>query len=130
MKNKQELEIFLQTLLSHGYEHELVEFKEAKHGYDLDKIGTYFSALSNEANLQDQTSAWLVFGIDDNNNIVGSQFRAERAKLDHLKLEIAQNTDLGLTFIEIYEVFTEKGRVVLFEITMAPKGIPIDWKGQ
>jgi ATP-dependent DNA helicase RecG len=129
MKNKQELEIFLQTLLSHGYEHELVEFKEAKHGYDLDKLGKYFSALSNEANLKDQTSAWLVFGIDDNKNIVGSQFRAERAKLDSLKLEVAQNTDLGLTFIEIYEVFTEKGRVVLFEIPMAPKGIPIAWKG-
>jgi hypothetical protein len=33
-------------------ENEIVEFKEAKPGYDFNKIGKYFSALSNEANLK------------------------------------------------------------------------------
>ena len=33
------------------WENEVVEFKEAKGGYNEDKIGQYFSAISNEANL-------------------------------------------------------------------------------
>ncbi|MCK5295220.1 MAG: hypothetical protein KAJ49_11235 [Arcobacteraceae bacterium] len=32
-------------------ETEVLEFKEAKTNYDFNKIGKYFSALSNEANL-------------------------------------------------------------------------------
>jgi ATP-dependent DNA helicase RecG len=34
------------------WENEVVEFKQAGHDYDTDKIGEYFSALSNEANLR------------------------------------------------------------------------------
>jgi ATP-dependent DNA helicase RecG len=33
-------------------ENEVVEFKEAKNGYDFTKLGKYFSALCNEANLK------------------------------------------------------------------------------
>ena len=40
--------------LMERWEHEIVEFKEAKGGYDTDKIGRYFSAISNEANLRNQ----------------------------------------------------------------------------
>ena len=36
------------------WEHEIVELKEAKGGYDADKIGCYFSEISNEANLRNQ----------------------------------------------------------------------------
>jgi len=39
------------------------------------------------------------------------------------------NTTDRLTFIEIYEVFETEGRVLIFEIPAAPKGIPIAWKG-
>ena len=42
----------LQRLLSLGSESEIVEFKEAKNTYDFGKLGKYFSALSNEANLK------------------------------------------------------------------------------
>lgn len=41
----------LETLM-YRWEFEIVEFKEAKGGYDTDKIGRYFSAISNEANLR------------------------------------------------------------------------------
>ena len=34
------------------WENEVVEFKQANNDYDTDKIGEYFSALSNEANLR------------------------------------------------------------------------------
>lgn len=38
--------------LINNWENETVEFKEANNDYDKDKIGKYFSALSNEANLR------------------------------------------------------------------------------
>lgn len=130
MRTKADIQNILLNLRSIGYENEVVEFKEAKKQYDFDKIGKYFSALCNEANLKGQRSAWLVFGIKDSDkSIVGSQFRNKRADLDSLKAEIANHTTGRLTFIEIYEVNTPDGRVVLFEIPTAPKGIPINWKG-
>ncbi len=46
-------------------ETEVFEFKEAKSNYDSNKLGKYFSALSNEANLKSRPHAWLIFGIKD-----------------------------------------------------------------
>jgi ATP-dependent DNA helicase RecG len=130
MRTKADIQNILLNLRSIGYENEVVEFKEAKKQYDFDKIGKYFSALCNEANLKGERSAWLIFGIKDSDkSIVGSQFRNKRADMDSLKAEIANHTTGRLTFIEIYEVNTPDGRVVLFEIPTAPKGIPISWKG-
>jgi ATP-dependent DNA helicase RecG len=47
------------------WEGETVEFKEADNNYDTDKIGRYFSAMANEANLAGMDSAWLVFGVNN-----------------------------------------------------------------
>lgn len=130
MKTQAEIITLLQKLRSDGRENEVVEFKVAKNGKHFDDIGKYFSALCNEANLKSQRSAWLVFGIKDSNkSIVGSQFRTNRADLDSLKAEVANHTTGRLSFIEIYELNLPEGRVVLFEIPAAPKGIPIAWKG-
>ncbi len=86
--------------------------------------------MCNEANLKGERSAWLVFGVKDSNKaIVGSQFRPMRADLDSLKAEVANHTTGRLTFAEIHEVDAPEGRVLLFEIPAAPKGIPIAWKG-
>lgn len=125
-----EIEIKLQELIEQGYENEVIEFKEAKNQYDFDKIVKYFSALSNEANLNNQNSAWLVFGIRDKDKaIVNTQFRKEVAHLNSLKGEIARHTTNNITFKEIHVIETNKGRVILFEIPAAPQGIPIAWKG-
>lgn len=130
MRNHSNIQIILNSLRSQGVENEIVEFKEAKNQYDFNKLGKYFSALCNEANLKNKQSAWLVFGIKDNDkSVVGSNFRTNRVDLDSLKAEIANQTTGRLTFIEIYEVFETEGRVVMFEIPAAPKGIPISWKG-
>jgi ATP-dependent DNA helicase RecG len=56
-------------------ENEWIEFKEAKAQMDLDDLGKYFSALSNEANLKKQRYAWLVLGVDNQANIVGTKWR-------------------------------------------------------
>ncbi|MFV0365038.1 MAG: ATP-binding protein [Mangrovibacterium sp.] len=59
------MEDTLQRLLSLSTENEVVECKEANTRFDKDKLGKYFSALSNEANLKAKSEAWLVFGVND-----------------------------------------------------------------
>ena len=51
-----ELHTLFTHLISLPAETECVEFKEAKQNYDFGKLGKYFSALSNEANLKGKTS--------------------------------------------------------------------------
>jgi ATP-dependent DNA helicase RecG len=119
----------LRTLLELSAENEIVEFKQAKNNFHFDDLGKYFSALSNEANLKYKSNAWLLFGVADNRQVVGSNYRHERKKLDSLKREIAEKTTNRITFIEIHEVNHEKGRVILFEIPAAPKGLPITFEG-
>ncbi|BBO16090.1 transcriptional regulator [Candidatus Brocadia pituitae] len=111
-------------------ETEWLEFKEAKDDYDFGKLGKYFSALSNEANLKSKPSGWLIFGIEDKTRkIVGTQYRLARNTLDNLKQEIANKTTNRITFIEIHELHLPEGRVIMFQIPAAPKGIPIAWEG-
>ena len=130
MRSLTNIQAKLQDLLSQSYENEIVEFKEAKNQLDFNKLGKYFSALCNEANLKRKSSAWFVLGVKDKNkSIIGSRFRSKKSDLHSLKAEIANHTSNRITFIEIYEVNTPDGRVVLFEIPAAPKGIPIAWKG-
>ena len=120
----------LNDLRSLDSENEIVEFKEAKNNYDFTKLGKYFSALSNEANLCRKPYGWLVFGIKDNDHsIVGTQYRSERKDLDKLKGEIANKTTNRISFIAIHEVNLPEGRVILFQIPSAPKGIPIAFDG-
>jgi ATP-dependent DNA helicase RecG len=128
--NFKEMEMKLDHLLALPGETEVVEFKEAKNGYDFNTLGQYFSALSNEANLKNKECSWLVFGIKDKNHtIVGTEYRKNRKDLDNLKKEISDKTVNRITFIEIYEVQTNSGRVLMFQIPAAPKGLPISWDG-
>jgi ATP-dependent DNA helicase RecG len=120
----------LMELCSLTGENEIVEFKEAKNSFDSNKLGKYFCALSNEANLSSKPCGWLVFGVENKHkSIVGSNFRSNRVDLDSLKGEIGNKTTNRITFIEIYELQTSDGRVVMFQIPPAPKGIPIAWEG-
>ena len=116
--------------LLHKPENEIIEFKEAKNGYDFSKIGKYFSALSNEANLHGQSYAWLIFGVvDKTRQVIDSAFRPKRSDLDSLKGEIAKKTNGRITFIEIYELTVDGKRIIMFQIPAAPKGIPITFDG-
>ncbi|MCH5510513.1 ATP-binding protein [Pseudomonas syringae] len=119
----------LHRLLASSGESEVVEFKEAKNGYDFSKLGKYFSALSNEANLKGVPSAWLVFGVRDNLQVVGSQFREAFKDLQSLKKEVADKVSQRLSFIDIHTVLHPDGRVLLFEIPAAPQGLPVTWEG-
>jgi len=125
-----ELKHTLKKLCDLSAENEIVEFKEAKNSYDFQKLGKYFSALSNEANLKGKACAWLVFGVENKKHqIVGTQFRPRRKDLDSLKSEIANKTTNRITYMEIYELDEPEGRVVLFQIPAAPRGFPVAFEG-
>jgi len=126
-----ELERLLNELRALPAETEWLEFKAAKNNFDLDDMGKYFSALSNEANLKCISCAWLIFGIEDKTKkIIGTRFRSKNgADLDRLKREIADNTTNRITFIDIYELNLSEDRVIMFQIPPAPRGIPLAWKG-
>ena len=123
-------------MLMERWEFEIVEFKEAKGGYDTDKIGRYFSAISNEANLRQQQYGWLVFGVGEKNKIkqvVGTSFKkGDKSLIERFKYEISRDTANGMTFYDIIEIFPivngKEHRVLMFKIPAAATGIPTDWK--
>ncbi len=128
--NNSELETLLSDLMALPAENEWLEFKEAKNGHDFGDIGKYFSALSNEAHLAQKECGWLIFGVKDKpREVVGTSYRKSRESLDRLKHEIAEKTTGRLSFQDIFELDTDEGRVILFQIPPAPAGMPIAWEG-
>ncbi len=127
--NSTELQTKLNQLIS-NWEDETVEFKQAGDGFSTHDIGKYFSALSNEANLRELSTGWLVFGVNNSTrSIVGTDYREDSERLQSTKMQISEDTDPSITFRNIHELSTTDGRVILFEVPPAPKGIPIAWKG-
>lgn len=127
--DKTALEALLGRLIAR-WEGEVVEFKQAGKDYDTDKIGRYFSAMANEANLRSEDGAWLVFGVDNaTRTVVGTDYRPEVERLQSLKIQISSDTEPSITLRDIHELHTAQGRVLLLEIPAAPQGMPIAWKG-
>lgn len=110
------------------FEDEVVEFKEARTNYSFKDIGKYFSALGNEANIRGYKEAWLIFGVTNKKEIVGTAYRQD-GNLQNLKKEIVGGTNERVTFMEIYEVEIDGHRVVAFQIPPATRGIPTTWNG-
>ena len=134
VKNAEYYEIL--EILMQRWEYEIVEFKEAKSSYDTDKIGRYFSAISNEANLRQQQYGWLIFGVGEQSKIkkiVGTAYKkGDNSLLERFKYEISRDTANGMTFYDIIEIFPivngKEYRVLMFKIPAAATGIPTDWK--
>ena len=124
--DEQTLRKKLQNMMAH-HEDEVVEFKEAKSNYSFNEIGQYFSALSNEANLRSKTEGWLIFGVTNTPEIVGTNYRSEGRSLQSLKKEIMERTNQRNTFQEICELDIDGKRVILFQIPPAIPGIPTTW---
>lgn len=112
-----------------NWESEVVEFKRGKDGYSSDDLGKYASALANEANLRGQARAWLVFGVDDKTReVCGTTYKEAPERLQADKQQVLNGTG-SFTFRDIHVLKHEGGRVVLFEIPAAPRGMAINWKG-
>lgn len=135
--SQRNLTMLLDQLRGMADEVEWLEFKEAKTTYDLEKLGQYFSALSNEANLCGRSEAWMVLGVHDKTRdpatglrvIVGSLFRQGGTSLNELKKLIADHTPYRATYREIHELTVNGKRVLMLEIPPAPAGVPMTWKG-
>ena len=67
--------------------------------------------------------------VKDNKSVVGTNFKNDIKSLQNLKADIANHTTNRITFKEIYETFLDGLRVILFQIPVAPPGVPIAWKG-
>lgn len=127
--NRPDLTQLLHSLIA-TWENEVVEFKQAGNDYSTDDIGKYFSALANEANLRGADCGWLVFGVNNKTrSVVGTDYRPQTERLHSLKMQIAENAEPRITFRDIHELAHADGRVLLFEVPAAPRGIPIAWKG-
>lgn len=111
-------------------ENEVVEFKKAENNFDIDELGCYFSALSNEANLRERDFAWIVFGVwDKKHKIVGTSFKNGEVALNKLKQDMSQHTTDNLIFREIVPIIIENKRVLLFKVPASPRNIVMKWKG-
>ena len=63
---------------------------------------------------------------------VGTDYDASPEALNRsggIKYQITQSTDPGVCFSDVHVLDLPEGRVIMFEIPAAPKGIPIAWKG-
>lgn len=100
-------------------EDEHLEFKEAKQGFDFDKLVKYCSALANEG------GGKIVFGITNNHPraVVGSRAFED---LEKTKLGLIDNLHLRITSQEIAH---RVGRILVFSVPSRPIGMPVPYKG-
>ncbi|MDR0416661.1 MAG: putative DNA binding domain-containing protein [Propionibacteriaceae bacterium] len=116
--------------LIRAWENEVVEFKGVGDSYSTDKIGRYFSALANEANLTGVSGGWLVFGVHNTTRqVIGTDYREDPERLQGLKHQIAQGTSPSMSFRDIRVLNSGGKRVLLMDIPPAPQGIPVAWQG-
>lgn len=126
--NEESLGSLLDRLVT-MWESEVVEFKEARANFNSSDLGKYTTALANEANLRGHDRAWLVFGVSDKTrDVVGTTYKTSQSHLDADKMLVQTGTG-SFTFREIHTLTHPNGRVILFEIPAAPRGMPISWNG-
>ena len=126
MENKSLL-LLLAELIALPKETEWVEFK--KDNKDPENIGEYLSALSNSATLHGRQTAYLIWGIkDDNHNVIGTKFKPKQEKISGQELENWLVTKLQPRIdFKIHEFTYENKDIVLFEIPKATH-VPIAFK--
>ncbi|GHU96888.1 hypothetical protein FACS189483_01170 [Spirochaetia bacterium] len=109
----------LQTLLTQT-ENEHIEFKEAKTAYSFEKLVEYTIALANER------GGKFILGVSDKRprTIVGTNAFAE---LNKIKIQLMDRTQLR---VEVEEVSTAQGRVLVFHIPSRPIGMPLHINGR
>lgn len=115
-------------LRSGAAESPCVEFK--RNNDDPDMIGRLVSALSNAARIDDQTLAYIVWGIDnETHGVVGTDFDFRTKKVGNQEFELWLASMLRPSLaISFRLVDHPEGRVVLCEIPSATNA-PVEFKG-
>ena len=100
-----------------GKENEHLEFKEAKSGYDTDKLAQYCCALANEC------GGHIILGVTDKppRRIVGTN---AFMNLEDIKSKLIQRLQIR---IDVEEMQTDSGRVLVFTVPSRPIGVPIQY---
>lgn len=110
--NEKELKELLKSLLKHG-ECEHVEFKE--NYFNIDDFLKYYSALSNSATLHNEDFGYMVFGVSDNGNILGTHKNKDEKDL---KIKIESWFGNSRDF-KIYKFEVEEKNIVIYQIPCA-----------
>jgi len=110
--NEKELKKLLKSLLKHG-ECEHVEFKE--NYFNIDDFLKYYSALSNSATLHNEDFGYMVFGVSDNGNILGTHKNKDEKDL---KIKIESWFGNSRDF-KIYKFEVEEKNIVIYQIPCA-----------
>lgn len=108
----------LQTWMS-AREDEHLEFKEAKTGFNFERLLKYCSAFANEG------GGRLILGVTDKRprRVVGSQaFR----DLERRKATLTERLQLRL---DVEEIRHPDGRVLVFQVPSRPIGRPVPYQG-
>lgn len=100
-------------------ESETLEFKEAKHKFEFDRLLKYCCALANEG------GGKMILGVTDQRprTIVGSQAFPEPGQT------VAQLSEKLRLRIRSEEIAHPQGRVLVFEVPSHPIGVPIHADG-
>ena len=120
--------VILKYLLSLKTENEWLEYKENNSKPNL--IGEYISALCNSAILEGQDKAYLIYGISDEKEIVGTKFDFKKVKVGQQELENYIQTLLSprITF-NIHDLTFENNiKIEIIEIETTNVNVPVKFK--
>ena len=128
--NNHELIELIDELRALPREVEWVEFKKGT-ATTNDKLGQYFSGLSNAACVENQSFGYLLFGIDDTTHTpIGTNFKFKTAKEgnEDLELWVRRNLSPSVRFEHFICQYNEATRLEIFRIPAA-KSEPVNFKG-
>lgn len=126
--NNEELIILVDELRALPRETEWVEFKKGT-ATTNDKLGQYFSGLSNSACVKNMPFAYLVFGVDDSTHeVIGTKFNFKTAKAgnEELELWIRRLLNPSIRFEHFICQYNNTLRLEVFRIP-ATKGVPVNF---
>jgi len=126
---EKEFENLVDELLSYGCENEWIEFK--KDNYEPHLIGEYISALSNSACLHKIKNGYLVFGIDCNREVMGTNFEPKKEKgkgNENLENWLLRLLNPRIDF-DILEGNYNNKKIVIFKIDSTKKS-PVKFDGK
>jgi ATP-dependent DNA helicase RecG len=123
--NEKELKKLLENLLKKG-ECEYIEFKKNYNLFnDKFEFFKYYSALSNSATLVGEDFGYLVFGVDDDGEIYGTNINKDEK---NLKINICKFFGNSHDF-EIFKFEYKEKNITIYKIPCA-KGKPAQYKNK
>ncbi|MGL5636804.1 MAG: AlbA family DNA-binding domain-containing protein, partial [Bacteroidales bacterium] len=108
-------------------ESEYIEFKENFHS--AEEIGERISALSNSACLHNKPCGFLIFGVNDKREIIGTTFNARNHKKGNeiFELWLINRLNPKLDFETIEFDYTKDKHISMFKIPAA-SGSPVQFQ--